>query len=60
MICLRERQTRLSSPICWPNLRVARISDSLVVDMIVACVHARTDEGIDVIVLSEMNSGRSW
>ena len=27
MICLRERQTRFSSSICWPNLRVARISD---------------------------------
>ena len=27
MICLRERQTRFSSSICWPKLRVARISD---------------------------------
>ena len=26
MICLRERQTRFSSSICWPKLRVARIS----------------------------------
>ena len=27
MICLRECQTRISSSICWPKLRVARISD---------------------------------
>ena len=27
MICLRERQTRFSSSICWPKLRVARRSD---------------------------------
>ena len=27
MICLRERQTRFSSSICWQKLRVARISE---------------------------------
>ena len=27
MICLRERQIRFSSSICWPKVRVARISD---------------------------------
>ena len=32
-----ERQTRLSSSICWPKLRVARISDNSLFDISVAC-----------------------
>ena len=55
--CLRERQTRFSFPsICWPKLRVARTFGLLVVDIIIAIVHARTDEEIYVKVLSGIKS----
>ena len=50
MICLRERQTRFSSSICWPKLRA-------VVDISVASMHARTDEEIYVKV---PQGGSDW
>ena len=58
MICLRERQTRFSSSICWQKLRVARISEFFVVDISVAFMHARTDEEIHVKVPSGIKSSR--
>ena len=41
MICLRERQTRFSSSICWPKLRVARISDDA---LLTSVLHLSTVE----------------
>ena len=40
-ICLRERQIRFSSSICWPRLRVARISDCSSLTLV---LHLRTLE----------------
>ena len=44
MICLRERQTRFSSSICWPKLRVCKDFGLLVVDISVAFMYARTND----------------
>ena len=57
MICLRERQNRSSSSICWPRLRVARISDY---SLLRSVLHARTDEEIYVKVPSGIKSSRFW
>ena len=44
--CLRERQTRFSSSICWQKQRVSRTLESLSSTFSVAFMHARTDEEI--------------
>ena len=58
MICLRERQTRFSSSICWPKLLVARISDySLSTSVLHLCTLEQVRE-IDVKVPSGIKSSR--
>ena len=59
-ICLRERQTRFSSSICWPKPASCKDFGLLVVDINVAFMHARTDEEIYVIVPSGIKSSRFW
>ena len=60
MTCLRERQTRFSSIICWPKAASCKDFGLLVVDIRVAFMHARTDEEIYVKVLSGVKSSIFW
>ena len=60
MTCLRERQTRFSSSICWPKLPVARISDcSLLTSVLHLCALEHVEE-IVVKVPSGIKSSRFW
>ena len=63
MICLRESQTRFTSSICWPRLRVARISDyslSTLVLQLCTLEQMRKFMEIYVKVPSGIKSSRFW